>query len=667
MALHFHQPVGNFESIFERANRLCYNPFLKLLSNYPNIQMTFHVSGCLLDYLEDKHHETIDLIKQMVSRGQIEMMSGGYYEPILTAIPERDLIGQILMMSEYIQKRFYFKPKGIWIPERVWESRIAKGIYDSGIRYSILDDTHFIRAGIKKENLHGYFLTGKGTKKIAIFPSDKTLRYIMPFKEPKETIEYFKNTAKDKEKLLFIYGDDGEKFGEWPGTHEWVYEKNWLKNFFDTLEQNRQWIELVKFSDYLKCNKPIDTIEIPPGSYEEMMEWSEGNWLNFLKKYPETNQVHKKMVYVSDKIASLEKKIPKSDLAKLKQARKELYKSQCNCGYWHGVFGGLYLFHLRNAIYNHLITADKIADEILHKKEINWLDLKQIDFNFDGRKKILMENKSFFLCLDPQDGGVLKELDYRPISFNLINALSRKEESYHKKILDSIQENKDNSVKTIHDDFREVKPILKKKIIYDKFSRYCLRNYFLKEDLAMDDFVHSNFRELGDFAQGEYLVKKGDKSLTLERSSKILNIKLKITKQITIKSEKEIEIVYSIENKNSASLDAIFGVEFNITMPFLNSDRYSYCSNHKILGKLNTAGSMSGISSFGISDSEKAFGVNFAFQETPMDICYFPVETVSQSERAYELNYQCSCILPRWKPDFSQKKSWDLKINWQML
>ncbi|MBM3252337.1 MAG: DUF1926 domain-containing protein, partial [Candidatus Omnitrophica bacterium] len=188
-----------------------------------------------------------------------------------------------------------------------------------------------------------------------------------------------------------------------------------------------------------------------------------------------------------------------------------------------------------------------------------------------------------------------------------------------------------------------------------------------KEDLAMEDFIHSSFQELGDFAQGEYLVKKTDKSLILERSSKVLNMKLKITKQIMIKSEKEIEIAYSIENKDSAPLDAIFGVEFNITMPFLNSDRYNYFSNHKSSGRLNTAGSVSGASTFGISDSEKEFGVNFIFQKTPRDIWYFPVETVSQSERAYELNYQCSCIFSRWKIDFKQKEIRDLKINWQML
>jgi len=664
MALHFHQPVGNFDNIFERAHKLCYGPFLNLLHDYPDIKMTFHVSGCLLDYLEEKHPKTISLIKTMVSRNQIEMMGGGYYEPILPALPERDLKGQINMMSDYIKNRFGEKPKGMWIPERVWQPGLAKPINESGIKYSILDDTHFLRAGLKKEDLHGYFFTGKGTKKIAIFPSDKTLRYTMPFKLHHETIDYFKNESRHRDNLLFTYGDDGEKFGEWPGTHEWVFKENWLKGFFEALIQNREWINLIKLSDYLKDNKAIDTIDIPSGSYEEMMEWSGGSWLNFLNKYPETNQMHKKMVYVSEKIAGLERKAARSDQTKLKEATKELYKGQCNCGYWHGVFGGLYLFHLRSAIYSHLITADKIADGILHKKDKKWLSIKEIDLNLDGKKKIIIEDKTFSLNLDSL-GGVLKEFDYRPLSLNLINTLSRKEEAYHKKILESMGEKQGEGVKTIHDDFREVTPALKKKIIYDKFPRYCLRSYFLKEDLKMEDFMHSSFDEIGDFSSAEYKLDKKKDAVSLGHVSKVSGTKVKLIKQISVKSDKEIEIIYSIGKDSLLPKDITLGVEFNITMPSLNSERYNYYCDNKILSGLNIPGSVSDVSSFGISDKGKELGFELNFQKQAKDVWYFPVETVSQSERAYELNYQCSCIFVRWKITPSEPRSWDLKISWQ--
>jgi alpha-amylase len=43
------------------------------------------------------------------------------------------------------------------------------------------------------------------------------------------------------------------------------------------------------------------------------------------------------------------------------EARRELYRGQCNCSYWHGVFGGLYLGHLRFAVYKHLLAAERLA------------------------------------------------------------------------------------------------------------------------------------------------------------------------------------------------------------------------------------------------------------------------------------------------------------------
>src|SRR5436305_7940107 len=51
----------------------------------------------------------------------------------------------------------------------------------------------------------------------------------------------------------------------------------------------------------------------------------------------------------------------------LHYARQALYRGQCNCPYWHGAFGGIYLPHLRNAIYNQLIACDNLIDRATGK------------------------------------------------------------------------------------------------------------------------------------------------------------------------------------------------------------------------------------------------------------------------------------------------------------
>lgn len=638
IVLHFHQPVGNFEEVFERAYANCYKPYLELLSNYPDINMTIHFSGSLLDYLGERHPEIIDFINLLASRGQIEIMGGPYYEPILTAIPQVDAIGQMNLMSEYIKEKFGFRPNGVWIPERVWEPGLARLIWQAGIRYCTLDDTLLMKAGMGKEDIAGYVLAGEGRHKIAAFPFDKKLRYLIPFKLPQETIDYLKEVASKREDFLLVYADDGEKFGEWPGTHEWVYKREWLKDFFDLLMSNSDWIELVKLSDYMNSHKPVTTLKIPEGAYDEMMEWAEGPWKNFLSRYPESNQMQKKALYVSSKIEKLKKAAKKADTAKIDEAKKELYKGQCNCAYWHGLYGGLYFYHLRNAVYNHLISAEKIADEILHKSRKKRLTLKQLDFNPGSTKEYVMESETFSLYFDPEDGGVLRELDYRPLSMNLVNTLSRKKEAYH----------------------RVSHPI-------DKYGRYCLRDHILEERLRKPDFTKGTYNECGDFHTSSYTAKKKKETLVLERKSKVHDVGFKIVKQIAIRSEKEIVISYNIEKGDPKAVDILFAVEFNITMPYLNADRYNYMCNGENIGGLNTSGATASANSFGISDLRKELRVSFEFSKTAENIWYFPIKTISQSEKKYGRNYQASCILPRWKPDFVKGKKWDLKISWGIV
>ena len=621
--------------------------------------MSMHFSGCLLDYFEDKHPDFLDRVKVMVDKGQVEIIGGGYYEPIFISIPEKDRAGQIKMMADYIKKRFRQEVQGMWTPERVWVPELAKDFNKSGMKYSILDDEHFIKAGLDKDKLFGYFTTGEKNKEIAIFPSSKSLRYMIPFKMPQEIMNYFKEVSSKKSEPLFTYGDDAEKFGEWPFTYDWVYKQGWLNKFFEELTRNKEWVVTVRLSDYLNSNPPLKKIKIPEASYQEMMEWSHGSWMNFLKKYPETNHMVSKMHYVSEKINGIEHRAWSMERKKL--ALRELYKGQCNCAYWHGVFGGLYLYHLRKAIYEHLINADKIVDEALHKNKKDWRDIKEVDFyNVGDRhacplqknnkaKALIIESNNFSIYIDPARGGIIRELDYKPLSINLVNSLARHEEEYHKKILAKMGQSSDpNAVRTIHEDVKAVDPGLKGKFVYDKYIRGCLVDHFISENVTIDDFIDLKYEELGDFVNSSYKAKIESDKVVLTRVSKVDGKDIAIIKGIKLKSKSQIEIEYSLKNLTKGAINAIFGVEFNLTMPYLNSDKYNYSTGDKILNNLNEKGLVSEASSFSIKDSGKELDIGFTFSKKPENIWYFPVKTVSQSERAYELNYQSSCILPRW-------------------
>ncbi len=126
--VHSHQPVGNFDGVFRESYETCYRPFLETLARHPGVRAALHYSGSLLEWMEENEPGYIDNIGSMVERGQVEILSGGFYEPIPPIIPREDAIGQLRMMNDYIRRRFGREPRGLWLTERVWEPHLPTSI-----------------------------------------------------------------------------------------------------------------------------------------------------------------------------------------------------------------------------------------------------------------------------------------------------------------------------------------------------------------------------------------------------------------------------------------------------------------------------------------------------------------------------------------------------------
>ena len=106
LVFHNHQPIGNFEGVFEAAFQESYAPFLDVLREYPDIKVSIHNSGSLLEWVVDAHPEYIDALRELSQSGQIEILGGPFYEPILACVPRRDRVGQIRLYSDYLETLF---------------------------------------------------------------------------------------------------------------------------------------------------------------------------------------------------------------------------------------------------------------------------------------------------------------------------------------------------------------------------------------------------------------------------------------------------------------------------------------------------------------------------------------------------------------------------------
>ena len=105
--IHNHQPVGNFESVVDDAVRQAYHPFLQTVADVGgDLRLTVHCSGGLLDALKARARPTFDLLGRLASDGRVELLGGGFYEPILALLPDWDKIGQIQALGEFIRAHF---------------------------------------------------------------------------------------------------------------------------------------------------------------------------------------------------------------------------------------------------------------------------------------------------------------------------------------------------------------------------------------------------------------------------------------------------------------------------------------------------------------------------------------------------------------------------------
>lgn len=639
LCIHNHQPVGNFDHVFKEVTDKCYEPFLTMLEEHPSFKIALHYSGPLLEWLPQSF---LDRVRTLVAAGQVELLTSGFYEPILPIIPFDDAVDQISAFTSFLKEKFSAEPQGFWLTERVWEPDVPEIAARCGLKYTLTDDTHFLHAGLRTEDLNGYYITEYQGAILNVFPISKNLRYLIPFREPAETVDYLESLPDGS---IAVYGDDGEKFGAWPGTYDHIWKKKWLERFI-TEVQKASWITLKHPSALLSALPPRGRIYLPTDSYDEMGEWSlpagrqtdftasidslracnmyaelrpflrGGYFRNFFAKYSEANNLHKKMVYVSRKVASMRERGKA-------RAKRELWKGQGNCAYWHGIFGGLYLPHLREALYSHLISAEVIADKELRGR--SFINVQQFDHDCDGHTETVVETSLLSLYLHPV-GGRIYELDYRPSAINLGNTLTRREEAYHRSLRQASAATAKGT--SIHDIKKRLPSKVGRHLVYDRTPRHSLIDHILPPETSSDEFArvdYSEYENLSDVLYGRAVRRSGEGvEVELSRRSDAFELR----KIIGVEPDRP-EVVIDYDLSSDDLHGHLFAVEFNLSLK----------EPRAISGPVDKVE---------ISDVVGRVAVSLKF-DSPAQVWTFPVKTVSQSESGYDLIYQGFTLVSLWK------------------
>ncbi len=692
LALHNHQPVGNFDGVFEQAYQDSYRPFLDVFERFESLRCALHTSGSLIEWLDAHHPEYLDRLAGLVAAGRIEIVGGAFYEPILTMLPRRDRQGQIRTYTTWLEDRLGARIRGMWIPERVWEQSLVSDVAAAGIEYTVLDDFHFKNAGLVDDQLHSYFLTEDEGHLLKVFPGSEQLRYFIPFADPHRSIDYLREVSAQHPHAVVMFADDGEKFGTWPGTREHVYDNGWLEQFFGALVENQDWIQTCTPAEVIDSVPPAGKIYLSDSSYREMTEWAlpvkrqvelerltrgfqdhpdwsslrgfirGGLWRNFKVKYPETDEMYARMLMTSRRLQEVEQEHTGETL---EAARRELYRGQCNCSYWHGAFGGVYLPHLRNAVYNHLIAADNLLDQV-EGRQGAWIEGAAGDYNLDARQEICLSNDRLITLIAPTRGGQIYELDVRSICHNLLATLARRPEAYHSKVLAGPTSD-NGSVESIHDRVVFKQEGLNERIQYDTYPRKSLLDHFFDNEADLASVVRGEAGQCGDFLQGvfESRLRRNPQRIQalLTRNGNVNGHPVRLTKKITLEAgSSELELQYQLEGLPPGQTLHL-AVEFNFAgLPSGADDRFFHTPGTQRLGHLGTQLDLTDAHAIAMTDQWLGITVQLDISQ-PSGIWTYPVETVSQSEGGFELVHQSIAVLPHWYILGDESGRWNVTMK----
>jgi 4-alpha-glucanotransferase len=698
LALHNHQPVGNFGWVIAENCDTAYVPMLDALDRYPGVRLSLHYTGPLLEWFAAERPDILDRLRALVARGQVEILGGGYYEPVLASLPERDRVGQLVRMGDELETILGRRPRGAWLAERVWEPDLPTSLVAAGYEWTILDDAHFRAAAIPEEDLWGPYTTEDQGRLLDVFGTEQGLRYRIPFRDVEDVIAYLRDHATEDGSRVGMMGDDGEKFGAWPTTWEHCWgERRWVERFFEALEANADWLSTVTPSAWLDGHHPIGRVYIPTGSYAEMGEWAlpadesvaygallrraqaehlpEARWLrgafwrNFQVKYREVNDLHKQMLRVSDKVEAM------THGAAQERARDHLFRGQSNDCYWHGLFGGIYISHMRLATHEHLIAAEDIADtEAGGSGAAPAASVTVWDLDKDGFDEVQLSAPGQIVTIDLEEGAGIGSWDLRATRHAVLSVLRRRPEAYHAKLRALEAPHADGegghlaaAAASIHDVVRTTEPGLAARLRYDDHERRSGLVRFLPDDASAEDWANVTVADLSDAVDGAYeLVETAAGRVVVRRDASLAGGgTVRVTKTVTLgggRLDPALDLRVDLENIGDGAIAARVGLEWTTTMLGGGGNPSAWWDvDGERIGH-DTSGTAASLGRLAQGNEHIGVAIGTAVSP-PADAWWVPVETISNSEQGFERVYQGSGLLLSWPLRLEPGARWSATVS----
>ncbi len=144
--LHIYQPPTQKKYWVDRITNESYRSILFELKNAPDAKLTLNINACLTQMLSDfGHKDIIESIKELALRGQVELTASAKFHPLLTKIPESEVIRQIELNNATNRKFFgeAWHPRGFFPPEMSFNKELARVLDKLGYEWVIVDELSY--------------------------------------------------------------------------------------------------------------------------------------------------------------------------------------------------------------------------------------------------------------------------------------------------------------------------------------------------------------------------------------------------------------------------------------------------------------------------------------------------------------------------------------------
>ena len=402
---HAHVPSGAAEREFDFVCENKIRPFVTVLYRNPHIQAVLHYSGVLLYRIERTHPEIFLLIEDMVTRKQIEILGGGFYEPMLPLIPLQDRIGQIELLTTYLRKHFGKRPLGCWIPAFAWEQHLVSALVANDMSYTFLSQEQFAHAGLCAGELFLPCISEDQGKLVTVFPVSLKSSAALAENSLSQVFIELRSKIEDtdgQDRIIAVFPEKPASSAQEAPEMAW-------NRFFEELSLSKNIVETILPSKILRGRGIFKKASFPNSSAIYGENGENFSPRRFLIDSCEANGIYSKMIFTNILINQL-----KGDKSRKQNAKEELWKAQDSHLFTPG--DGYLRHELRKAAYSSLLRAERLSREMG-----NFISsLIQHDFDLDGGKEYLFQDARINCYIQQQGAGIF-ELDYLPKDWNYMD------------------------------------------------------------------------------------------------------------------------------------------------------------------------------------------------------------------------------------------------------